>query len=134
MNCNGCTANFETGLPTSMVYGDTMHWIVTFKDDSGAAIDTSGFDMYLILRDGLDAASSTFIRTVTTTVPSGTDDALAGRATITLAAEDSKDIPIGKYYYEFKRVITSVTPVDVFTFASSSNLAFEVKPGTTVLP
>ena len=129
MNCNGCTANFETGLPTSMVYGDTMHWIVTFKDDSGAAIDTSGFDMYLILRDGIDAASSTFIRTVTTTVPSGTDDAAAGRATITLAAEDSKDIPIGKYYYEFKRVLPGLTPPDVWTFKSSTKPDFHIKDG-----
>ena len=133
MTCNGCTANFESPLPTSMVYGDTMHWVVTFKDDAGAAIDTTGWDMYLILRDGLDAASSTFIRTITTTVPAS-DEATAGQATISLGSDVSKDIPIGKYYYEFKRVITAVDPDDVFTFASSSNLAFEVKPGTSVLP
>lgn len=116
-----------------MVYGDTMHWVITFKDDAGAAIDTTGWDMYLILRDGFDTASSTFIRTITTTVPAG-DDATAGKATISLGSDVSKDIPIGKYYYEFKRVITAVDPDDVFTFASSSTLAFEVKPGTSVLP
>ena len=115
-----------------MVYGDTMHWIVTFKDDSGAAIDTTGFDMYLILRDGIDEASSNFIRTITTTVPAS-DAATAGQATISLGSDVSRDIPIGKYYYEFKRVITSVSPVDVFTFACSKGLDFEVKPGTTIL-
>lgn len=133
MTCNGCTANFETGLPTSMVYGDTMHWVITFKDDNHVAIDTTGWSMYLILRDGIDAATSTFIRTIVNVVPAS-DAATAGQATITLNATDSKDIPIGKYYYEFKRVITAVEPDDVFTFASSSTLAFEVKPGTTVLP
>ena len=132
MTCYPCTADFES-LPTEMVFGDSMHWIVTFKDPDGVAIDTTGWVMYLILRDGIDLESSTFIRTITTTVPAG-DEATAGKATISLNAIDSKGIPIGDYYYEFKRVITSVDPTDVWTFASSSRLDFKVKPGTTVIP
>jgi hypothetical protein len=122
-NCN-CTADF-TVFPTEMVQGDTVNWQITFKDATDQPMDITGWDLYLILRDTLDAASVTFQRVVKSTMVDGT----SGVGVLSIASTDSAAIPTGKYYYEFKRVLPGLTPPDVWTFKSSTKPDFHVKDG-----
>jgi hypothetical protein len=108
-----------------MVQGDTVNWQITFKDANDQPMDISGWDLYLILRDTLDAASVGVQRIVKTSVVDGT----SGVGTISIASTDSAAIPTGKYYYEFKRVLPGLTPPDVWTFKSSTKPDFHVKDG-----
>ena len=122
-NCN-CTADF-TVFPTEIVQGDTAIWQIAFKDGDGQAMDITGWDLYLILRDTLDVASVSFQRIVKHTILDGT----SGTGTLSIASTDSAAIPTGKYYYEFKRVLPGLTPPDVWTFKSSTKPDFHIKDG-----
>lgn len=108
-----------------MVQGDTVIWQITFKDADNQPMDISGWDLYLTLRDTLDSASATFQRIVKSTVVDGT----SGVGVISISSTDSAAIPAGKYYYEFKRVLPTLTPPDVWTFKSSTKPDFLVKDG-----
>jgi hypothetical protein len=127
-SCN-CTADF-TVFPTEIVQGDTVNWQITFKDSSDQPMDISGWDLYLILRDTLDAASVSFQRVVKTSIVDG----VSGVGVISLASVDSAVIPVGPYYYEFKRVIPTLSPPDVWTFKSTTKPEFLVKDGVVLFP
>lgn len=108
-----------------MVQGDTVHWQITFKDPNDQPMDITGWDLYLILRDTLDAESVSFQRIVKSTVVDGT----SGVGVLSIASIDSAAVPTGKYYYEFKRVLPGLSPPDVWTFKSSTKPDFLVKDG-----
>lgn len=95
-------------------------------------MDTTDWEMWLILRDGVDEETSTNIFRFKHTILAS-DDSVLGKATITINSEDSKTIPVGRYYYEFKRVLRDLSPPDVWTFSYSEKMEFDVKPGTSII-
>jgi len=112
---------------TQIVRGDTATWVMCFELNQ-QPIEIAGWDIYLVIRNSKQMEESDIVRVVKHTIPASADSAL-GKAVISFAAVDTADVPPGRYYYEFKRVIPNLSPPDVWTFRSSDKPEFVVKDG-----
>lgn len=130
---SGCPCVVEiTESTTEFVRGDTAYWGMCFTRD-GEPVDVTGWDIYLLIRDTLDPEDALFSRKVRNTI-AASDSATAGFATITIPSNESAQFPAGKYYYEFKRVLPTINPPDVWTFDCSTKPELTVKQGTPLFP
>jgi len=118
-------------FPLTIIRGDTVRWCFTFSDTAGAAINTGGWHVWLILRKAADTRYEDAFK-LRLIVPN-TPEAVSGSVVLTIHSSDTATLVPGKYLYEFKRVLPGVMPKDVWTFKFDTKPAMMVTD-TVVIP
>ena len=98
--------------------GDTVRLKFTFADADSTPIDITGHELWFTAkesRSNLDSESAIQVRHLAGNDPA--DDPVNGIVYHTLSSTDTA-IPVGKYEFDYQKVISSTSPPVVNTIAS----------------
>jgi hypothetical protein len=97
--------------------GDTKKIRLAFTDGNGTAIDITGWQFWLTLKNDLSDLDAAAVLQVMTTVGDYVDDDAANGIVYIVATSSDTAIATGSYHYDIQRVIAG-TPPDVLTILS----------------
>jgi hypothetical protein len=93
--------------------GDDYNIKLTVNDVAGIAVDITGYKFWLTLKasyDNSDAQAA--MQFVTTVGDNVNDEALNGICYLTVPASVTKQVPVGRYYYDIQQKVgSSITTV-----------------------